>query len=60
MKKFNFNSKKELVIGIVLVIALLIISIILFNETSLRLTGVAIILFAIILKMFVINNLFKK
>ena len=59
MKKVNIKEKQQFIIGIIIVVLLGIISIILFNETSLLLCGIAIMLFAILLKLFVINKLYK-
>ena len=59
MKKVNDKEKKQFIVGIIIVILLAIISVILFNETSLLLCGIAIMLFAILLKLFVINKLYK-
>ena len=60
MKKNIKQETKQLIIGIIMIFLLTIISIILFNETSLRLTGIAIILLAILIKIFVIDKLYKK
>lgn len=60
MKKVDKKEKRNLIFGIVSIILLAIISIILLNETSLMLTGIAIILFAILVKLFVIDKLYKK
>lgn len=60
MKKVDKKEKRNLIFGIVSIILLAIISVILLNETSLLLTGIAIILSAILVKLFVIDKLYKK
>lgn len=60
MKSIDKQEIKKLIIGIAIIVLLVIISIILYNETSLMLTGIAIILVAILFKMFVVNRIGKK
>lgn len=59
MKNVEKKEKVQLIFGIIAIIILAIISIILFNETSLRLLGIAIILLAILIKVFIINKIYK-
>lgn len=59
MKNAEKKEKVQLIFGIIAIIILAIISIILFNETSLRLLGIAIILLAILIKVFIINKIYK-
>lgn len=53
------KEKLQLIFGIIAIITLAIISIVLFNETSLRLLGIAIVLLAILVKVFIINKIYK-
>lgn len=60
MKSIDKKSQRQLIIGIFVIAALIVISIILYNETSLVLTGLAIILFAILFKIFFVNRIDKN
>ena len=60
MKNIDKKSPRQLIIGIFVIAALIIVSIVLYNETSLLLTGIAIILFAILFKIFFVNRIDKK
>lgn len=60
MKNIDKKSQRQLIIGIFVIVVLIAISIILYNETSLLLTGIAIILFAILFKIFFVNRIDKK
>lgn len=53
------KEKLQLIFGIIAIITLAIISIVLFDETSLRLLGIAIVLLAILVKVFIINKIYK-
>ena len=59
MKMVEGKEKLQLIFGIIAIITLAIISIVLFNETSLRLLGIAIVLLAILVKVFIINKIYK-
>lgn len=60
MKNISKKNQKQLIIGLLIIIVLVIISIILYNETSLVLTGLAIMLLAVLFKIFFINHIYKK